>query len=89
VWRAFFFAIGTMFIIVGIECLLIHSATLAGGQVEAVSVSNTWFGPQQMMVVEPQRIVQPPEWIRFSLIACGAVVLLYAATLPRRWGSGE
>lgn len=88
-WRAFFFAVGTMLIIVGIECLLIDSATLAGGHTEAVSVSNTWFGPQQMMVVEPQRVVQPPEWIRWSLIASGAVVLLYATTLPRRWGSGE
>jgi len=57
VWRAFFFAVGTMLIIVGIECLLIDSATLAGGQTEAVSVSNTWFGPQQMMIVEPQRVV--------------------------------
>lgn len=89
-WRAFFFAVGTMLIIVGIECLLIDSATFAGGQTEAVSVSNTWFGPQQMMLVEPQRVVQPPEWIRWSLIASGAVVLLYALTLPRRWsGSGE
>ncbi len=89
VWRSFFFAVGTMFIIVGVECLLIDSATLSGGQPDTVSVSNTWFGPQQMMVVEPQRIVQPPEWIRWSLIASGAVVLLYAATLPRRWGGGE
>ncbi len=88
-WRAFFFAVGTMFIIVGIECLLIDSATLASGQPEPVSVNNNWFGAQQMMVVEPQRIVQPPEWIRWSLIASGAVVLLYAATLPRRWGGGE
>ena len=88
-WRAFFFAVGTMLIIVGIECLLIHSATLSGGQTEAVSVSNTWFGPQQMTVIEPQRVVQPPEWIRWSLIASGAVVLLYAMTLPRRWGGGN
>jgi hypothetical protein len=89
VWRAFFFAVGTMLIIVGIECLLIDSATLSGGQTEAVSISNTWFGPQQIMAIEPQRVVQPPEWIRWSLIASGAVVLLYAMTLPRRWGGSE
>ncbi len=87
VWRSLFFAIGTMLVIVGIECLLIDSATLSGGQPESTSVSNSWFG-QQTLAVDPQRVVQPPEWIRWSLLASGAVVLLYAFTLPRRWGAG-
>jgi hypothetical protein len=87
VWRSLFFAIGAMLIIVGVECLLIDSATLSGGQTEAVAVTNSWFGPQQTLVVEPERVVRPPEWMRWSLIASGAVVLLYAFTLPRRWGS--
>ncbi len=76
-----------MLIIVGIECLLIDSATLSGAQPEAMTVNNGWF-TQQTFAVEPQRVVQPPEWIRWSLIASGAVVLLYAFTLPRRWGGG-
>lgn len=75
-----------MLIIVGVECLLIESATLSGGQTEAVNVNNRWFGPQQSFVVEAQKVVRPPEWIRWSLIASGSVVLLYAFTLPRRWG---
>jgi hypothetical protein len=87
VWRAFFLAIGTMLIIVGVECLLIDSATLSGGQTEAIAVSNTWLGPQRSLVIEPPKVVRPPEWIRWSLIASGSVVLLYAFTLPRRWGS--
>ncbi len=86
-WRAFFLAVGTMLIILGIECLMIDSATLSGGQTETVAVSNTWLGPQNNIVIEPPKVVRPPEWIRWSLIASGSVVLLYAFTLPKRWGA--
>lgn len=85
-WRAFFLAIGTMLVILGIECLLIDSATLAAAQDETIRVQQGWFGAQEIAV--PTKTVRPPEWIPWSFIASGAVVLLYAFTLPRRWGSG-
>lgn len=87
-WRAFFLAIGIMLIVVGVECLLIESATLASDPPRrATPVSNgAWFQQPQMMQVEPARVVTPEDWIPWSAIASGAVVVLYAFTLPARWG---
>lgn len=87
-WRAFFFAIGTMLIIVGIECLLIDSATLKSDGPEPVQMTNnSWFQQPAPMQMQATRVVKPPEWIPWSLVASGAVVVLYALTLPARWGA--
>lgn len=86
-WRAFFFAIGTMLIIVGVECLLIDSATLASEQTEVVQVDQGWFQPPKTVEVKKGTVIRPQEWIPWSSLATGAVVLIYSFTLPRRWGS--
>ena len=84
-WRAFFLAIGTMLIIVGIECLLIDSAVLAAVRPAPVQrVNQSWFQTPPAASVNQSRTVRPPKWIPWSLIASGAVVVLYAVTLPRR-----
>ncbi len=87
VWRAFFFAIGAMLIIVGVECLLIDSATLASDRTEVVQVNQGWFQPPQTLEVSNGKVIRPSEWIPWSSLATGAVVLLYSFTLPRRWGA--
>ncbi len=84
-WRAFFFAVGTMLVIVGVECLMIDSATIVTDRPQSYQVSSSWFQPAQSIQVGT-RIIQPPDWIPWSLIASGTVVILYALTLPRRWG---
>ncbi len=86
-WRSFFLAVGTMLIIVGVECLLIDSATLASERTETVQVNPGWFQPAQTLEVSNSRVIRPKEWIPWSSLATGAVVLLYSFTLPRRWGS--
>lgn len=88
VWRAFFFAVGTMLIIVGVECLLIDSATLAAEGPEEIQVTGNqgWFQQPKVVKVPAARTVRPPEWVPWSLVASGAVVVLYAMTLPVRWG---
>lgn len=78
-------AIGAMLVILGVECLIIDSATLAA-ESPPPAVEQSWFGPQASL--DQSRIVRPPEWIAWSLLASGAIVLLYAITLPKRWGSG-
>jgi hypothetical protein len=84
VWRAFFFAVGTMLTIVGLECLIIESATIVTDRPQTVQVSNGWFQPPQTVQVGT-RTIRPPDWIPWSLIASGTVVVLYALSLPRRW----
>lgn len=73
-----------MLVIVGVECLMIESATLVTDRAETVQVSNGWFQAPQTIQVGT-RTIRPPDWIPWSLIASGTVVILYALTLPRRW----
>lgn len=81
-WRAFFMAIGTMLVILGVECLLIDSATLAADRPLPTAEAPAWFNPEPLF--DPSRIVRPPEWIAWSLLASGAITLLYS----KRW-SGQ
>ncbi len=75
-WRAFFMAIGAMLIILGVECLLIDSATLAAEQPLPPAQGAAWFNPEPFF--DPSRVIRPPEWIAWSLLACGIVTLLYS-----------
>jgi hypothetical protein len=83
-WRAFFSAIGIVLIIVGIECLLIDSAVLVAG------VLDEPIPPQQtgglFSVPQPtgiDRVFRPSEWFPWSMLACGAITLLYSISLRR------
>ena len=86
-WRALFFAVGIMLVIVGVECLLIDSATLAADKTEVMPVRQGWFDTQQVIEAPTGRVVKPADWHPWSLLASGAIVLLYSFTLPARWGA--
>lgn len=82
-WRSFFLAVGIMLIILGLECLMIDSATVyAAGDANA----SDFIDPRA--VPAGKRILQPAEWMPWTLLSTGAIVVLYAITLPRRWGGG-
>jgi hypothetical protein len=84
VWRAFFLAIGAMLIIVGIETLLIDSATIYSASNSSASDLMDPSGPPSGKT----KVVQPGEWLPWSAMSVGAIVVLYAFTLPQRWGRG-
>ncbi|MDZ4848253.1 MAG: hypothetical protein SGI77_03090 [Pirellulaceae bacterium] len=86
-WRAFFSAIGIVLLILGVECLLIDSAVLAAGVVDDPMPRQTasLFGAAPMQAMS-NRIFRPAEWIPWSLLASGAVVLLYAVSIQRNPG---
>ena len=71
-WRSLFLALGLFSLILGIESLLIDSATLANrGDPTVIS-----------------REVVPAEWAPWSLLSAGAVVILYSFTLPQKLKGG-
>jgi len=71
-----------MSIILGIECLMIDSATLfAAGDSKASDFVDPSREPSQKT-----RVVTPSEWMPWTMLSGGTVVILYAITLPRRWG---
>ena len=70
-WRSFFLAMGVFSLLLGAECLAIEQAT----------IKPRIQGGQ---VIRPEKTVQPPDWAPWSLMAGGAVIVLYTFTLPRR-----
>lgn len=83
-WRAFFCAVGIVLMIVGIECLLIDSAVLVAGVIDeplrAQNSGSLFSAPPPRA---NNRIFKPTEWFPWSLIAAGAIVMLYAVSLRR------
>lgn len=73
-----------MLIILGLECLMIDSATVyAAGEATASEMIDPRAVPGGST-----RVLQPTEWMPWTLLSTGAIVVLYAITLPRRWGGG-
>ena len=85
-WRAFFCAVGIVLIIMGIECLLIDSAVLVAGVLDDPNPqiqqqTGGLFSPPVQTTVD--RVFRPSEWFPWSLLASGAIVLLYSISLRK------
>lgn len=82
-WRAFFCAIGAMLVVIGVECLLIDSATWAASAMDEPPpvVSSGFFSNSQPVAVS--RDFRPADWMPWSALLTGAVILIYAQTLKR------
>lgn len=79
-WRTLFLAIGISALLLGAECLVVHKAIFMRPATAADS-GPTAFG-QFVAPPASQREFQPPEWAPWSLLAGGAVILLYSFTVP-------
>lgn len=67
-WRSLFLALGVSSCLLGAEALFIDQAVLKKPEGEAVA----------------QKVVNPPEWAPWSLLAGGAITVIYSFTIPRR-----
>jgi hypothetical protein len=67
-WRSLFLALGASSCLLGAEALFIDQALLK----------------QTDEATAAQRVVDPPEWAPWSLLAGGAIVVIYSFTIPRR-----
>ena len=83
-WRAFFLAIGVFLCILGAECLAIDQFVLKVR--EPAPASSSPFGGAEKQ--GPQKVLRPPEWAPWSLMATGAITIIYSFTLPR-WVKGD
>ncbi|MFP6674917.1 MAG: hypothetical protein VB878_07540 [Pirellulaceae bacterium] len=69
-WRAFFLAVGITVTILGAEFLAVDKAVLHR--------TNKETGKRTT------KVVQPPEWVPWTLLSTGTVVVLYSFSIPRR-----
>ncbi len=74
-WRSFFLAVGVYCCLLGVEALAVEKAVLK----RDITVEGKQTTQQE---------IAPPEWAPWSMMAGGAVVMLYSFTLPRRVKGG-
>ncbi len=80
-WRSLFLAFGAMMMIVGVEAMLIDSATVYAA---AESSASEFIDPSSPMAGST-KVIRPGEWTPWVIFSFGAIVVLYAFTLPQRW----
>jgi hypothetical protein len=74
-WRSFFLAIGVYCCLLGVEAMAVEKAVLKRDLTSDTKAAV-------------QREIDPPDWAPWSMLAGGAVVVLYSFTLPRRVKGG-
>ena len=72
-WRSLFLAVGAYCCLLGVEALAIEKAVLKQ--------------PEGAAAPSIRKEISPPEWAPWSLMASGAVVVLYSFTIPKRVSS--
>lgn len=69
-----------MLIAVGLECLMIDGASLYAASEASAGDYVTSSGP----LTATTRTFKPSEWLPWSLVGAGTLVILYALTIKRR-----
>ena len=80
-WRSLFLAIGIMAIIIGIESMLIETATLYSAR----DATAAKFMDPGMSPAGSSNIWSPGEMFPWAVLAGGAVTVIYVFTLPQRF----
>lgn len=84
-WRAFFLSIGLFMILLGGQCLGVQKFTLKFREQPVVTEGGLLDGTK--VTPGAKKVITPPNWAPWSMMATGAVVCLYSFTLPRRWNA--
>ena len=85
-WRSFFLAIGTFLVLLGAQCLGVEKFVLKSR--ETVQATQTGIFDQNGIPAASGRVIDPPPWAAWSLMASGAVVCIYSFSIPRRMNGG-
>ena len=95
-WRAVFLSVGISLIVVGLECLFVEQFVVRNigppAKPQATANSNPGFqfasfpsqSTQTNQVKSKYRMVPSKEWMPWSLLAAGTVIVIYTFSLPRR-----
>lgn len=79
-WRSLFMALGIFSVILGAEFLTLERVILA--EPSRAANTNINSGVRPMPTAFPKlRDFKPPEWLPWTLLSCGAIVILWSAGL--------
>lgn len=95
-WRSLFLALGIFSLILGAETLVVDKYLMADGQKLPRIIKGSqgqinspfqqagyqnYAGPAPR---SPNRVVQTKDWMPWSLLATGTIIVLYTYSLPLR-----
>jgi hypothetical protein len=83
--RATFFSIGLFVTLWGVSLLFVDKIVLSSRE-ESMRTQG-FRGMFTQMTAPRQKVYDPPEWAAFSLLAVGAVTMLYSVALPKKGGA--
>jgi hypothetical protein len=83
-WRSVFMAIGITLCIFGVECLFIDETVLAKPIASSPPAASASLGGGGG---DAGRQIKTQEWMPWSFLGSGAVIILYTITIPRRFQS--
>lgn len=86
--RSTFFAIGLFVTLWGLSFLtidkLVLNRTTETAQTQRQSGMRGMFGMTTTTNAAQQKVVDPPDWVAFSLMSVGTVTMLYSVALPKK-----
>ena len=82
--RASFFATGLFVVLWGVSFLMVDRVVLTAK--DDSDREPGFRGLFTSINFERQKVIDPPEWAKFSLMSVGTVTMLYAVALPKRNG---
>lgn len=83
--RATFFSIGLFVTLWGVSLLFVDKIVLSSRE-ESMRTQG-FRGMFTQMAAPRPKVYDPPEWAAFSLLAVGAVTMLYSVALPKKGGA--
>lgn len=96
-WKSFFLASGFFLILLGLETLAVQKFVMSGSR-SPTATAQANNGPYQLASWNPgaalpgagtgrRREINTRDWMPWSLLAAGAITVLYTLSLPKRSGS--
>jgi hypothetical protein len=81
--RGTFFSIGMFVALWGVSLFFVDKVVLkvADDNARTPGFRGMFAGNQPQ---QRQRVIDPPDWVSFSLLSVGAVTMLYAVALPHK-----
>jgi hypothetical protein len=76
--RAFFLALGIFLAAFGAQCLAVDRFIMASQQPQSVPYGSFQPAPA------PAKEMVPPEWLPWTLLSTGTVVVLYSLTINKQ-----
>lgn len=83
-FRSIALAVGITMLIVGFELFFVERVVWAGNEQSTLAAQTQGFSDQRESYSTKPNDFIPPDWMPWSLMSSGAVVIIYSFTIPRR-----